>query len=161
MADLKRMHWDTINSTFHKGVINEWKSGGCNDTIAKSLGYRLVMTSAQLPDAVKPGSHFSGTINLINVGWGKIYNTRDCELIFRNAETKKEFVVKLTNDPRHWCMTDSSVAVNVSAPVPASTPEGEYAVYLNLPDPAASIRNRPEYSIRLANKDVWEDCHRV
>ena len=91
------------------------------------------------------------------MGWGKIYNTRDCELIFRNVETKKEFVVKLTNDPRHWCMTDSSVAVNVSAPVPASTRDGEYAVYLNLPDPAASIRNRPEYSIRLANKGVWED----
>ena len=74
MADLKRMHWDTINSTFHKGVINAWKSGGCNETIAKSLGYRLVMTSAQLQDAVKPGSNFSGTINLMNVGWGKIYN---------------------------------------------------------------------------------------
>ena len=138
-------------------MINAWKSGGCNETIEKSLGYRLVMTSAQLPDAVKPGSNFSGTINLMNVGWGKIYNKRDCELVFRNTETKKEFIVKLTNDPRRWCMTDSSVAVNVSAPIPASTPEGQYAVYLNLPDPAGSIHNRPEYSIRLANKDVWED----
>ena len=46
MADLKRMRWDTINSTFHKGVLKEWKSEGCYDTIAKSLGYRLVMTSA-------------------------------------------------------------------------------------------------------------------
>jgi hypothetical protein len=158
IADLKRMHWDTINSTFHKGVIADWKSKGCYEMIAKSLGYRLVMTSAQLPDAVKSGRHFSGTIHLINVGWGKIYNTRDCELVFRNTETKKEFIVKLTNDPRRWCMTDSSVAVNVSAPIPAATPEGQYAVYLNLPDPAGSIHNRPEYSIRLANKDVWEDA---
>jgi hypothetical protein len=55
-------------------------------------------------------------------------------------------------------MTDSSVAVNVSAPVPVSTPEGEYAVYLNLPDPAVSLHNRPEYSIRLANQDVWEEA---
>lgn len=83
MAALKRMHWDTINSTFHKGVIDAWKSGGCNETIEKHLGYRLVMTSAHLQDTVKPGSTFSGTINLVNVGWGKIYNTRDCELIFR------------------------------------------------------------------------------
>ena len=158
MADLKRMHWDVLNSAFHKGVIDAWKSGGCNDTIAKSLGYRLVMTSAQRPDAVTPGGVFSGTINLKNVGWGKIYNKRDCELIFRNTETKKEFIVKLTNDPRHWCVTDSSVAVTVSSLVPASTPEGVYAVYLNLPDPAGSIHDRPEYSIRLANKDVWEDA---
>jgi len=158
MADLKRMHWDTINSSFHKGVIADWKNKGCYETIAKSLGYRLVMTSAQLPDAVKPGSNFTGTIHLVNVGWGKIYNTRDCELVFRNTETKKEFTVKLPNDPRRWCMSDSSVAVNVSALIPASTPEGQYAVYLNLPDPASSIRNRPEYSIRLANQGVWEDA---
>jgi hypothetical protein len=158
MADFKRMHWDVLNSAFHKEVINGWKGGGCHETIAKNLGYRLVMTSAQLPEAVKPGSVFAGTINLFNAGWGKIYNRRDCELIFRNKETKKEFILKLTNDPRHWCMTDSSVAVNVSAPIPAATPEGLYAVYLNLPDPAGSIHNRPEYSIRLANKDVWEDA---
>lgn len=158
MADLKRMHWDTINSTFHKGVIDAWKSGGCNETIEKDLGYRLLMTSAHLQDAVKPGSNFSGTINLVNVGWGKIYNTRDCELIFRNTATNKELIVKLTNDPRRWCMTDSSVAVDVSAPIPASAPDGLYAVYLNLPDPASSIHNRPEYSIRLANKNVWEDA---
>ena len=139
-------------------MIDGWKSGGCNDTIAKNLGYRLMMTSAKLQDAVKPGSNFSGTINLINAGWGKIYNSRDCELVFRNTATNKEFIVKLTNDPRHWCMTDSSVAVNVSALIPASTPEGLYTVYLNLPDPANSIHKRPEYSIRLANKDVWEDA---
>jgi hypothetical protein len=158
MADLKRMHWDTINSGFHKGVIQGWRSAGCYDTIAKSLGYRLTMTSAQLPDAVKAGSKFSGTIHLRNVGWGKIYNPRDCELIFRNTETRKAFTVKLTNDPRHWCMTDSSVAVEVAALIPASTPEGVHDVYLNLPDPANSLRNRPEYSIRLANKNVWEEA---
>jgi hypothetical protein len=157
MADLKRMHWDVINSTFHKGVIDAWKSGGCNDAIEKSLGYRLMITSAQLQDTVKSGSDFIGTIHLINMGWGKIYNHRDCELVFRNTATSKEFIVKLTNDPRRWCMTDSPVAVNVSAPIPASTPEGRYAVYLNLPDPADSIHSRPEYSIRLANQDVWED----
>ena len=157
MADLKQMHWDTINSTFHKGVIDAWRSGGCFDTIAKNLGYRLVMSSGQLPDAVKPGSSFSGTLHFMNVGWGKIYNKRDCELVLRNTETKKELILKLANDPRHWCMTDSPVAVSVSAVMPTSAPEGEYAVYLNLPDPAGSIRNRPEYSIRLANKDVWED----
>ena len=157
VEDLKRMHWDVLNSAFHKGVIKQWKSGGCFETIEKSLGYRLVMTSAQLQDAAKPGGSFTGTINLMNVGWGKIYNPRDCELVFRNTETKRKFVVKLTNDPREWCMTDSSLAVNVSATIPASTPEGQYAVYLNLPDPAGSIHNRPEYSIRLANKEVWED----
>ena len=35
-------------------------------------------------------------------------------------------------------------------------PNGEYQVLLNLPDPTTSLHNRPEYSIRLANQDVWE-----
>jgi hypothetical protein len=157
VEDLKRMHWDTININFHRGVIKQWKQGDCFDTIAKHLGYRLLMTSAELPDAVKAGGNFSGTINLVNVGWGKIYNRRDCELVFRNVETKKQFTVKLANDPRRWCMTDSPVAVNLSAPIPVATPEGKYAVYLNLPDPAGSLRHRSEYAIRLANKSVWEE----
>jgi hypothetical protein len=35
-------------------------------------------------------------------------------------------------------------------------PKGNYAVLLNLPDPMASLRDRPEYSIQLANTNAWE-----
>lgn len=33
---------------------------------------------------------------------------------------------------------------------------GTYEAFLNLPDPEATLRRRPEYSIRLANEGVWE-----
>jgi hypothetical protein len=31
-----------------------------------------------------------------------------------------------------------------------------YDVLLGLPDPTASLHDRPEYAIQLANKNVWE-----
>lgn len=41
--------------------------------------------------------------------------------------------------------------------MPANAVLGNYQVLLNLPDPYLSIHDRPEYSIRLANKEVWEE----
>jgi len=35
-------------------------------------------------------------------------------------------------------------------------PNGAYELYLNLPDPEESLYSNPAYSVRLANKDVWE-----
>jgi hypothetical protein len=151
------MHWDAINSEFESSVLASWTSGGCMPSIQKLLGYRLKLINAQLQDAVRPGSFFTGTINVINIGWGKIYNYRGCELVFRNTATKSKFIVRLANDPRRWCMTDSAVAVNVSALIPGTTPEGSYTVYLNLPDTANRLYSKPAYSIRLANTNVWED----
>ena len=34
---------------------------------------------------------------------------------------------------------------------------GEYTLSLNLPDPAEKLRNNPMFSIRLANKNVWDE----
>jgi hypothetical protein len=157
LADFKRMHWDAINSEFQGSVIKGWESGGCNEEVKKSLGYRLKLTSAQLPDGVRPGSPFTGTIRLVNVGWGKIFNYRGCELVFRNTQTKKTFSVSLDSDPRKWSTAWSEAAVNVSAMIPSGTPEGEYNVYLSLPDTASRLHGNPAFSIRLANTGVWED----
>ena len=158
-TDLKRMHWDAINSSYDGNVLNNWKNNGCYSTIQKLLGYRIKMINAQFVDGVRPGNAFWGTINLANIGWGKIYNFRGCELVFRNTVTKSQFTVKLTNDPRRWCMKeDTVVAVNISALIPSSTPSGSYSVYLNLPDTASRLYGKSAYSIRLANTGVWEDA---
>ena len=122
------------------------------------LGYRIVLRSATLPDKVNPGGIFWGNINLQNVGWGKIYNPRGCELVFKNTASSDKFTVKLNNDPRRWCMTDSEVAAGVVASIPENVREGTYSVYLNLPDTSDRLHDRKEYSIRLANENVWENA---
>ena len=35
--------------------------------------------------------------------------------------------------------------------------KGDYKVYLNLPDPMPNLHDNPDFSIRLANKDMWEE----
>ena len=56
-------------------------------------------------------------------------------------------------DPRFW-FTDEMIDVEASF-VPKKT--GEYKLYLNLPDPKPNLRTNPRYSIRLANKDCWDE----
>lgn len=157
VTDLKRMHWDVLNSAFQPTTLAKWEAEGCLGTIKKYLGYRIKLKSAQLQDAVRPGTLFSGTVQLNNLGWGKIYNARGCELVFRNMATKSKFKVPLASDPRRWFLTDSSFSLNFSALIPATTTEGIYTVYLNLPDTAHRLIDNPAYSIRLANTGTWED----
>ena len=33
--------------------------------------------------------------------------------------------------------------------------KGKYTIYLNLPDPRETLYLKKEYSIQLANRDVW------
>jgi hypothetical protein len=157
LKDLARIHWDGINPYCKSSVINGWKSGGCYETIQKKLGYRIRMLSASLQDAVRPGYQFSGTVSLVNTGWGKIYNYYGCDLVFRNKTTKSTFSVKTAIDPRRFCMNDSAVTVPLQALIPSNVPAGSYSVYLHIHDTAKSIATRPEYAIRFANKNVWED----
>jgi Domain of unknown function (DUF4832)/Domain of unknown function (DUF4874) len=159
LTDFKRMHWDNFSEGTGSCARfqSSWKSGGCYETIQKKLGYRLKLLSANLQDSVRPGFKFTGTLSLINIGWGKIYNPRGCELVFRNIITKNKFIVSCAVDPRRWTMSDSTVLVSLEGLIPQSTPEGAYELFLNLPDTASSIHNRPEYSIRLANLNVWDE----
>jgi hypothetical protein len=41
--------------------------------------------------------------------------------------------------------------------IPQDMPEGNYELYLNLPDPEEALYTNPAYAIRLANEMVWEE----
>jgi len=46
--------------------------------------------------------------------------------------------------------------LSIKGGIPPNMPASNYDVLLNLPDPFKSIHDRAEYSIHLANKDIWE-----
>lgn len=60
---------------------------------------------------------------------------------------------EITNlSPQFWL---PGLAITLSETFPlASVPAGNYAVHLHLPDPAPSLRARPEYAIRLATQGL-------
>ncbi|MEA4950887.1 MAG: DUF4832 domain-containing protein, partial [Petrimonas sp.] len=64
--------------------------------------------------------------------------------------------IKIDADPRKWFAGEEH-SLDITYTLPAQTRNNEYNVYLNLPDPAPALSTRPEYSIRLANQDMWNE----
>lgn len=156
LQELKRMRWSVINSRYEQGVLDTWKNQGCMEEIKRRLGYRFKLVNSEISNSLKPGGKFFAKLEVENLGWASPYNPRLLELILRNRETNKEYYLRVNEDPRRW-LPGSNNTVNVEAGLPKSITAGEYEIFLNLPDPTPRLYNRPEYSIRLANVDVWEE----
>ena len=157
---LARMRWSTLNS-FNVGygdgwaVIQKWKTDGCLPEIQRRLGYRFRLLDSAIPDKIKPAGTFSMKFKIVNNGWASPYNPRGLEVILRNRQSGKKYYLPVPEPVRMW-MPGATKEVNIVGGIPATMPVGEYQVLLNLPDPTTSLNSRPEYSIRLANQDVWE-----
>jgi len=65
------------------------------------------------------------------------------------------YKVKLKVEARVWKpLVENAIEAEVG--IPQEMPNGEYELYLNLADPEETLYANPAYSVRLANKDVWE-----
>ena len=155
LNELERMRWSALNSEFERGVLDTWKNQGCYGEIERRLGYRFTLVNSEITNIAKPGGRFSAKLNIENVGWANAYNPRLLEIVLRNRDTKQEYYLRANEKPRGW-FPGNVTTVNIEGGLPANIPPGEYDIFLNLPDPDSRLYNRPEYSIRLANVDVWE-----
>ncbi len=93
---------------------------------------------------------------LKNEGCDTPYYARDLELVLQSKTTKAANRIKIDAGPRLWLPDDGDTKVNVVEKLPSTLVPGEYDVLLNLPDPEPTLNTNPAYSIRFANKDVWE-----
>jgi hypothetical protein len=148
------MHYSYLNAHYNNEVNNDWQTGGCMDNIKKNLGYRFVLQSASLPDNVVRGTSMNITINLKNVGYASPFNKRTAKLVLRHKTTNAVSSFDLTADMRKWLSGAHKVVESIK--IPADLAAGEYELLLNLPDEYESLANKPEYSIRLANTDLWD-----
>jgi hypothetical protein len=162
---LDYVRYTGLNIAFEQGVLNRWRQEGCFDKISRRLGYRFELVSSSVPTTIDKTQNLQMTFDIRNTGWANPYNPRRLELILRNKTTQQIFRVRLnggsliptnTNtDPRFW-QPDTTTTVNVNVALPSTLPAGTYDLLLNLPDPMRTLHKRPEYSIRLANENVWE-----
>lgn len=155
LKELARMHWSTINSEYEENVLKGWKDQGCMNEIQQRLGYRFRLISSATAKSVKPGGTFDMKFKVANDGWASPYNFHLLEVVLRNSQTGQEHYLQVPEDVRKW-MPGETREVNISAGIASTVPAGQYQIFLNLPDPSSRLYFRPEYSIRLANKDVWE-----
>jgi len=156
LLELERFHWTYINRDYHTGVIGQWIEGGCYDEIEKRLGYRYRLIEAQISDEGKPLGKLSFQLKLYNDGWANVMNPRDVILILRNTETQEEYIHHIHTDPRLWPINDT-IRLDIDAGLPQDIANGDYEVFLQLPDPLTTIQNKAVYAIQLANENIWDD----
>ncbi|QKZ13907.1 DUF4832 domain-containing protein [Spirosoma sp. KUDC1026] len=152
--EMAAMHYSYLNAAYNNDVNNDWHTDGCMAKIRRNLGYRFVLEGATLPTKVRAGQALTCEINLKNVGYASPYNPRPLQLLLRHTTTKAVTVLNSQTDVRKWF--SGPIQWRESITLPAGLQTGQYELLLNLPDAYASLANRSEYSIRLANEAVWE-----
>jgi trans-aconitate methyltransferase len=128
-------------------VLSRWQKDGCFGEIEARLGYRLVLKDVHY-DALQAGKKCKVTIRLYNKGFAAPMNPREAWLVWVTPSGTKEKTL-LGADPRNWHPGYNAVVASFTP----STAKG--ALYLEFPDPL--LPDRPEYSIALANKNVFDD----
>lgn len=155
LEEMARFRWDYLNVGFYAPTIERWRKEGCFEEISKRLGYRYRLTEVRASaNSVTAGEAIRFELDLRNDGFGKLYNPRPTQLIFVGRSGERHSVT-LSEDSRKLLPAPGETkTLSVTAEL-ASLEKGTYDLYLNLPDGSSSLRGRPEYSIRLANQDVW------
>ena len=157
LKQMEKYHWSYLNSGYNGAVINDWKTNGCMNEINNRLGYRFVLTQGKFTEKPVAGKEFISTLTVKNVGFASPYNPRDVKLVFiSKTDMTDKYTVNLDCDPRKW-FAGGEYTIDVKYTLPQEMKGKEYVVYLNLPDPKETLANRPEFSIRLANKKVWSE----
>lgn len=152
--EMAAMHYSFLNSGYNNDVNNDWDSLGCMSSIRRRLGYRFVFKTGRFPSIATAGKPYPFTITLDNAGFAAPYNPRPAFLVFRNKSTGHETTIPL---PIHLrIFFPGPVNLTAAPTLPRDLPRGHYELFLSLPDKYASLAAKPDYHIRLANKNTWE-----
>jgi hypothetical protein len=173
MLSLAERRFDVLNAGYCAETLQAWKDGGCYDEIASHLGYRIRLISATLAQTnLTPGDPLQLQIELTNDGYGKIYNPRDLELVLKHKLSGAEYFLPVSgHDPRFWLPGESKNFGITSVIPPTGIADGDYDIYLFLPDPDPALRKATTlnefgdpsitvwspYAIRLANQGIWDE----
>ena len=155
-AEMARFHFSYLNRDFYAPALERWKQVGCLNTISRRLGYRLRLTTSDIPRMAHSGETVNLRFALVNDGYAAPYNPRRVEVILRSKTNGQSYRFPVSADLRQWQPGNAEYVVNARISLPAETAAGEYDVLLHLPDPMPSLANRPEYAIRFANQNTWE-----
>jgi len=154
LLEMDMLHWSFINNGYRPEVLNGWTSGGCMNTIRRSLGYRLTLKEAFIPSSLRPGGALSLNIRLSNDGFAAMFNPRPLFVVLQGPGGRYEIPVTGV-DPRRWAPGEEKT-FTIGVNLPANVAPGTYKLGLWLPDAYTSLRGNPAYSVRFANNNTWD-----
>ncbi len=152
LAELQRHHWSFLNADYDRKVIDEWRSGGCEATIACRLGHRFVLRGHGTPATVRAGETLSLAIDLVNDGFARPYNARPVMLTLTGPVTVR---LPSGQDARAWA-PGTAVKACLGARLPADLPPGEYRVGIALPDPEPTLSGDSRFAVRIFGGTSWD-----
>lgn len=153
-TEMRLLKWTYLNLDWYQPVLDAWRKSGCFDEFQQNLGYRLALSVAKLPDEVNTDSNLVPEIKISNKGYAPLYNYKTTSLVLKNITSNEFYQFDLPIDMRS-CKPGGEITIN--NPVKLSgVPAGVYKLYLKLADKTESLKNRKEFAIRLANKNVWD-----
>jgi len=154
--EMRYLRWSFLNEGYYEAVLNNWQHQGCMDSIKRQLGYRFELLSGAFTPASCPGGALQVTLQLVNRGYASLFNPRPVELVLQHTSTGVRYNVRLPDDPRYWA-PQQVITLKAITGIPGDMPEGEYKLLLSLPAPEKQLYGNPDYAVRLANKNVWQE----
>ena len=154
IKDCEDFHWTYMNSGYNADVLNRWESDGCMDEVKRRLGYRLSLKDVATSMA-SAGKALRVRFNIKNSGFAAPGNPRHIELVLVDGNGKKTVYEFKDVDVRYW-FANETITVDKLIDLPKDA-SGNCTLYLNLPDPKATLHDNPLFSIRLANDGVWNE----
>lgn len=156
LAEMERLHLSYLNSAYHPEVLQRWNALDVMDTIKKRMGARIVLETVTLPNKGTAGEAVALAFTLTNHGFAALYNARPVHLVLRDAEGTECARFPLADtDPRAW---KPGVCTRFAAQVtlPQDLPAADYTWHLALPDASDRLAKDARFSVRLANRNVWD-----
>ncbi len=154
-VEMQQLHYSYLNSGYHPDVLAGWEADGFMDEVKRNLGYRFTLESIGYDPSALAGGQLPVTIDLVNSGWAAPFNPRDVVLTLVSEDGLTEYDIPLPDDPRTW-LPGGTITLSALIDVPAEAAAGNYQLLLSLPDPEATLADRPEYAIQLANPGLWD-----
>jgi len=158
-SEFTKLHAQYANISYHEKMIADWKATTYNDNtlfdyISSKLGYKFSLTSAKISSKVSAGGVLHLQFDIKNSGFGNLINIRNYEVILSNGSTTYKATVK--DDIRKWYAESGAVSNDLYLTIPANIALGTWSIYLNFPDISSDLAGNPDYSIRLANENIWD-----
>ncbi len=155
IKNLSDHHYSYLNQNYFPAVINYWYSNHCLDEIQRRMGYRLSLKEGWYTSNPTAGGALRAVLKIYNDGFASVMNPRDAEFVLTAKDGTVVKTYTLVSDPRFW-MPGTTTTIDQTVNLPDGL-SGEYTLSLNLPDPEETLHTNPLFSIRLANKDIWDE----
>lgn len=155
--EMKLLKWTYLNLDWYPATIAAWKNSGCFDEFQRNLGYRLALAKGNFAAEATVNSTYKAAFSITNKGYAPLYHKKNATLVLKNMTTGQYYDKALAVDLR-TCKPAGTLEINEDISL-SGLPAGTYNLYLRIADKSESLKDRIEYAVQLANKEVWAAEH--